>query len=306
MRVMPNVYAIILAGGEGTRFVPYSTPERPKQFLNVIDNRRTMIQQTFDRVSGFVPGSRCFVATNDRYRALVAEQLPEIPPENVIGEPKKKNTAPAIALASSLIHRRDSNAVTVFTPADHYIPDYAGAISAFEKAAAFAADGRHLVTFGIPPTFPSPEYGYIHEGDAIQGSEARMVKEFVEKPDVPTAERYIATGHYLWNSGMFVWKADALLGAVREHLPQMAEQLSTLKLDPRGGADQGWVNRFFDEVQGISIDYGVMEKAKNVAVFPFPVSWSDIGTWQSLAEMAARFKITLPLEVQGYLKEKIK
>ena len=299
-----NVYAIILAGGEGTRFVPYSTPARPKQFLNVIDEKRTMIQQTFDRISKFVPGKQCFVATNDKYRALVAEQLPQIPPENVIGEPKKKNTAPAIALASSLIHRRDPGAITLFTPADHYIPDSAGAVGIFEKASEFAADGTHLITFGIPPTFPSPEYGYIHEGDAITGSGASAVREFVEKPDVATAQKYMDSGRYYWNSGMFVWRTTALMDALNKYLPEMAEQLSTLRLDAKGGADQGWVNRFFDEVQGISIDYGVMEKAKNVVVFPFPVSWSDIGTWQSLAEMAERFKITLPDEVQKYLKDK--
>jgi len=301
-----NRYAIILAGGEGTRFVPFSTPERPKQFLNVVDEKRTMIQQTFDRISKFVPGDRCFVATNDRYEALVAEQLPEIPPENVVGEPKKKNTAPAIALASALIHRRDPEAVTLFTPADHYIPDGDGAAGIFKKAASFAADGKYLVTFGIPPTFPSPEYGYIHEGNAIGGSGASGVKEFVEKPDVPTAQGYMDSGHYYWNSGMFVWRTSALLEAVGRYLPEMAEQLSTLKLDSKGGADQGWVNKFFDEVQSISIDYGVMEKARNVVVFPFPVEWSDIGTWQSLAEMAERFKITLPAVVQGHLNDQLK
>jgi mannose-1-phosphate guanylyltransferase len=258
-----HAYAIILAGGEGTRFVPYSTPEKPKQFLGVIDEKRTMIQQAYDRISRFVPGERCFVATNDRYEGLVAEQLPDIPSENVIGEPKKKNTAPAIALASKLIHSRDPEAVTLFTPADHYIPDTASAVKSFEQAAEFANDGKHLVTFGIVPTFPSPEYGYIHEGEAIGSSGSHVVKEFVEKPDVDTAKGYMDSGHYYWN------------------------------------------NKFFNEVQAISIDYAVMEKADNVAVFPFPAQWSDIGTWQSLDELAKRFKITLPAEVQGHLEKQL-
>jgi mannose-1-phosphate guanylyltransferase len=300
-----HAYAIILAGGEGTRFVPYSTPEKPKQFLNVIDEKRTMIQQAYDRISRFVPGERCFVATNDRYRDLVAEQLPDIPSENVIGEPKKKNTAPAIALASKLIDSRDPEAVTLFTPADHYIPDTASAVKSFEQAAGFAADGKHLVTFGIVPTFPSPEYGYIHEGDAVGSSGGHAVKEFVEKPDVETAKGYIDSGHYYWNSGMFVWRTKALLDAVQKHLPEMAEQLSTMKTDAKGALDQGWVDKFFDDVQSISIDYGVMEKADNVVVFPFPAQWSDIGTWQSLSELADRFKITLPAEVQKHLKEQL-
>ncbi len=300
-----NVYAIILAGGEGTRFVPYSTPEKPKQFLNVIDERRTMIQQAYDRISRFVPGSRCFVATNDRYERLVAEQLPDIPRENVIGEPRKKNTAPAIALACSLIRRRDPEAITLFTPADHYIPDTASAVKSFEQAADFAADGKHLVTFGIVPTFPSPEYGYIHEGRAVGSSGAHAVKEFVEKPDVGTAKRYMDSGHYYWNSGMFVWKAQALLDAVQRYVPEMAEQLSTMKTERSGALDQSWVNRFFDEVQSISIDYAVMEKADNVVVFPFTAEWSDIGTWQSLKELAERFKITLPPEVRKHLKQRL-
>lgn len=300
-----NTYAIILAGGEGTRFVPYSTPEKPKQFLNVIDEKRTMIQQAYDRISRFVPGNRCFVATNDRYRGLVAEQLPDIPAENVIGEPRKKNTAPAIALASSLIKQRDPDAVTLFTPADHYIPDTGGAVKSFEQAADFASDGKYLVTFGIVPTFPSPEYGYIHEGDAVGSSGAHVVKEFVEKPDVDTAKGYMDSGHYYWNSGMFVWKVSTLLDAVQKHVPEMAEQLSTMKTDSSGGLDGAWVNKFFDEVRSISIDYAVMEKASNVVVFPFTVEWSDIGTWQSLAELADRFRITLPAEVQGHLKKKL-
>jgi mannose-1-phosphate guanylyltransferase len=300
-----HAYAIILAGGEGTRFVPYSTPEKPKQFLNVIDEKRTMIQQAYDRISRFVPGERCFVATNDRYEGLVAEQLPDIPKENIIGEPKKKNTAPAIALASKLIHTRDPEAVTLFTPADHYIPDTASAVGSFEQAAEFATDGKNLVTFGIVPTFPSPEYGYIHEGEAIGSSGAHIVKEFVEKPDVDTAKTYMDSGHYYWNSGMFVWRAKTLLNAVQLYVPEMAEQLSTMKIDGNGALDRGWVNKFFNEVQSISIDYAVMEKADNVAVFPFPAQWSDIGTWQSLDELAKRFKITLPAEVQAHLKKQL-
>jgi len=305
MKVMNNIYAIILAGGEGTRFVPYSTPEMPKQFLHITDSGRTMIQQTYDRIRRFVPADRCFVSTNEKYRALVRKQLPDVPNENIIAEPRKKNTAPAIALACHLIHRRDPDAVTLFTPADHYIADDGGAADAFRKAAELAANGDTLVTFGILPTFPSPDYGYIKVGGSFGSTGAFIVSKFVEKPDVETAKKYIGEGKYHWNSGMFVWKAATLIESLKKHMPKMAAQLETLKTDAQGGAEPEWVRKFFDEVEGTSIDYGVMEKAANVTVFPFSVAWSDVGTWKGLADLAKRFRIALPEVVCTHLKEKI-
>ena len=294
-------YAIILAGGEGTRFVPYSTPDRPKQFLHITDSNRTMIQHTFDRINRFIPAERIFVSTNDRYVDLVGEQLPEIPRGNIIGEPKKKNTAPAIALLCKLIHERDSDALTLFVPADHYIDDEDVAVRIFDNALEFASGSDALITFGIPPTFPSPDYGYVRRGEPL-GSGEYKVERFVEKPDVETARGYISDGNYYWNSGMFVWKTNSLLKAISRYMPQTFDLLRGVQIDVDRGVSKESIEKFFDDVESISIDYGVMEKASNVVVFPFDAPWSDVGTWKGLADLAERFRIELPEEVQSYLR----
>lgn len=295
-----NTYVIILAGGIGKRFMPYSTPEKPKQFLNITDEKLTMIQETYGRVMKFTTPERVFVSTNDRYIDLVAQQLPDIPRANIIGEPKKKNTAPAIALLTQLIHQRDPDAVTVFLPSDHYIAKPDKAVETFGIGIKRATSEPVLVTFGIVPTFPSPEFGYIHRGNELQGG-AYKVREFVEKPDVPTAEKYLASGEYYWNGGMFAWKTTTLIEALKEHQPTMAHQLSSISFDDDGSVNREWLNQFFDEVQEISIDYAIMEKASNVNVFPFDCGWSDIGTWESLADLAKRENLKLPSAVRQYL-----
>lgn len=299
-----NIYAVILAGGEGTRFVPYSTPERPKQFLHITHGDRTMIQKTFDRIREFVPEERIYVSTNDRYSSLVSEQLPEIPKQNIIGEPLKKNTAPAIALVTYLIHKKDPDAVTLFVPADHYVADIGGAISSYKKATALA-DGDTLVTFGIAPTFASPDYGYIKRGTPHSKEGAFKVERFVEKPDVEKANVYLKDGGYYWNSGMFVWRTKSLIDALTKHMPKLSNELVTLKTDATGAPTREWVNTFFTNVDSISIDYGVMEKASNVVMLPFDSPWSDVGTWKGLSELAERFSITLPEIVRGHLKDRI-
>ncbi len=300
-----NAYVVILAGGVGKRFQPYSTPEKPKQFLPITHDHATMIQQTYERVMRFVPPSHVFVSTNDRYTDLVAEQLPDVPRANVIGEPRKKNTAPAIALITHLIERRDPKAVTMFLPSDHYIAEPAKAVEVFKQGISHAAAHDVLVTFGILPTFASPEFGYIHRGAQVEGAAAYRVAQFVEKPDVPTAERYLATKAYYWNGGMFVWKPATLMAALAQHKPEMARQVRSLELARDGAVDRAWLDRFFDEVEEISIDYAVMEKATNVEVLPFDCGWSDVGTWDGLADLAKRFKLDLPLTVREYLSKAV-
>lgn len=297
-----HIYAVILAGGEGTRFVPYSTPEKPKQFLLITDGKRTMIQKTFDRITKFVEPDRCYISTNNKYRSLVGEQLPQVPEENIIGEPLKKNTAPAIALVSYLIHKRDPDAVTLFVPADHYVSDIDGAVSSYKRATNLAADEDVLVTFGISPAFASPDYGYIKRGECYRSTDACAVEKFVEKPSAGTAKEYIESGNYYWNSGMFVWKAKSIIDAVHKHMPKMASQLTSLKIDKSGAVDHIWLGEFFTNVDSISIDYGVMEKADNAVVFPFESPWSDVGTWKGLADLSKRFGLKLPDIVLGHLK----
>ncbi len=303
MHTKNSIYAVILAGGEGTRFVPYSTPERPKQFLHITHGDRTMIQKTFDRIAALVGPERIYVSTNDRYCGLVQEQLPDIPQENIIGEPLKKNTAPAIALVSCLIHRKNPDAVTLFVPADHYVSDTEGAVSSYLKATDLAAKEDTLVTFGIMPTFPSPDYGYIRKGGAFL-SGANKVEKFVEKPSVEKAKGYLKDGGYYWNSGMFAWRTKTLIDALERHMPKLASDLKTLRTDRNGAPDREWMGEFFTNVESISIDYGVMEKASNVVVFPFGSPWSDVGTWQGLEDLAKRFDLELPTVVTGYLKNR--
>ncbi|MFH1755828.1 MAG: mannose-1-phosphate guanylyltransferase [Candidatus Latescibacterota bacterium] len=306
--INPHTYAVILAGGVGNRFLPYSTPEKPKQFLNITDENRTMIQMTFDRITGLIPADRVFVSTNDRYVDLVREQLPTVPTKNIIGEPQKKNTAPAIGLLNQLIYLRDHKAVTFFLPADHYIANTAATLGVYARAADVAAASSALITFGIVPTFPSPDYGYIRRAMNRHESGAFDVKKFVEKPDIPTAQEYIATGEYFWNGGMFVWRNQTLIADIKMHMSEMSAQLLTLKLDGTGAVPRAWLEQFFEDATGTSIDYGVMEPASlvgSVMTFPFDAGWSDVGTWKGLVDLEQRFGIVLPGVVQEHLSQQV-
>lgn len=299
---MVSTYAVILAGGEGTRFAPYSTPEKPKQFLPIFDERKTPLQITFERLKNLFSPATIFVATNNRYISFVAEQIPEIPATHIFGEPERKNTAPVIALMTFLLARqelakRDPEAVIFFSPADHYIHDVAKSQNQFKEAIQLAKREPVLVTLGVVPSFPSKEYGYIRFGKKENGGSYR-VESFCEKPDLETATRYVTSGHYLWNSGCFVWRASVFMKALEKHLPDMAALLYTLRFPED-------LNRFFKEVQNISIDYGVMEKADNIQVVPLHHGWSDVGTWQGLEALSKRYSLKLPEAVKRHLVKKI-
>jgi mannose-1-phosphate guanylyltransferase len=222
-----RIYAVIMAGGEGTRFVPYSTPSRPKQFLPVTLSDKTMIQETYERVLLLTPPERCFISTNARYLPLVYEQLPSLPHTNAIGEPLKKNTAPAIALITKLLNLSDPESIAVILPSDHFIerPDI---LAQCLKEAAHMADSLgKLITLGIKPTYPSTQYGYI-KCTSEKTQNAFQVESFVEKPTKDKAQRYIKDGGYYWNSGMFVWRPDVFLPLLEKHAPQIAEPLREL------------------------------------------------------------------------------
>lgn len=299
--LLAHSYALILAGGEGTRFAPYSTPESPKQFLPIIDLHKTMIQETYARIKELIPSNQIFVSTNLRYVPLVMSQLPEISPHQIIGEPLKKNTAPPMALISALLASQDPEAVILFLPSDHYIHDAAKAIDIFIQGMEIAGREPVMVTFGVTPTFPSPDYGYIkyNAHQSLRGAYA--VEKFVEKPDLSKAEHYVASGNYFWNSGIFAWRPTILLKAIEACLPRMALLLRQFNFTgPQLNNDD--MNRFFKEVESISIDYGVMEKAMNVRVCPFSCGWSDVGTWKGLSELRNRFSIQLSQEILGYLQ----
>ncbi|MDO8520442.1 MAG: mannose-1-phosphate guanylyltransferase [Deltaproteobacteria bacterium] len=296
-----HFYVVILAGGEGTRFAPLSSPEKPKQFLPIVTDSRTMIQETYGRISSLVPESNIFVSTNERYLSLVRDQLPSVPGSCIIGEPVKKNTAPPMALLARLIFEQDPKAVLSFFPADHYIDDSGKAVGCFRKAALFAAEEPILVTFGIVPEFPSTEYGYIRKEGACHPGGASKVLSFFEKPDLQRAEGYLKAGDYFWNSGMFVWKAAVFLDAVRKQTPRLSSLLDGISFQADGSLDPTFCRHYFEKAESISVDYAIMEKADNVMMFPFDAGWSDVGTWKGLKDLARRFNLQLPAEVKSHL-----
>lgn len=283
-----QTYAVVLAGGEGTRFAPLSTPERPKQFLRVF-GERTLFQQTLDRLQTCLPPDRYWVATNTRYEEFIRTQAPSVRSENIILETAKRNTAPAIALAAHLLHARDPEAVMIVLPADHVILDRGAFVEVLHDAVALATSEHALITLGIHPTRPATEYGYIRRA-AMLGDTPRpvyRVGQFVEKPDAATAQRYLDAGDYYWNSGMFVWEAATILAEIRAHLPRMAAAL--------GRPD------FFSIAESISIDYGVMERSTCAVTVPCEIGWSDIGTWESLKCLVERHELDVTSEVRHYL-----
>lgn len=282
------LHAIIMAGGSGTRFWPASRQATPKQMLSLVGDE-SMIRQTSDRFGDLVPPARRMVVTNRRLVDGVREQLPELPADAVVGEPCKRDTAPCIGLAALLVTkvRNDPDGTMLVSPADHVIPD----VEKFQAAASQAerlidAQPERIVTFGIKPTYPAEIFGYIQRSERLDAESndapAFKVARFREKPDTKTAAEYVNTGDFYWNSGIFVWRAKTILNALRERQPKMLAHLETI-IEAWGTADQDAVfDREFTAIEGISVDYAVMENATDVAVIEAPYEWDDLGGWQSL------------------------
>lgn len=279
--------ATILAGGSGTRFWPLSTPERPKQFLKLFGDR-TMLQHTFDRLQGLVPPERILVLTNQRFVPTVREQLPELPRENVIGEPLPRDTAAAVALSAVVGRARWGEHVMLVLPADHAISP----ADAFQRAMRSAAEGAWrsgaLYTFGVTPTYPATGYGYLEVGERLpDGDESAphfRLRRFKEKPDAKTAAQYLARGGFYWNSGMFAWRVSAVIAELSRHLPEHVarlEPLGALAAEP-AAADR--LRAALEPLPKISVDYGIMEKAADVRMVRAPFHWSDVGGWAALAD----------------------
>lgn len=291
------LHAVIMAGGSGTRFWPASRRDVPKQLLRLV-GERTMIQSTSDRLEGLVPAERRMVVTNQRLVAAVASQLPELPANQIIGEPCKRDTAPCIGLAATLLLARDPEATMLVLPADHVIgtrEQFQEAISA--GVSILEADPARIVTYGIPPTYAAESFGYIERGEALTDSpadeanpaaaKAFEVARFREKPDLATAQAYLAAGTFYWNSGIFLWRASTILEAIRDAEPEMAEHLQRIG-QAVGRADFDEVmGREFAAIQGKSIDYAVMERYQPVVVLEASFSWDDLGSWQALSRMVS-------------------
>lgn len=277
---MNDFVAVIMAGGRGQRFWPLSTEARPKQFLDLGRDGRTLIQATFDRVLPLAgDASRVLVATGERYVPLVREQLPDLPPENLIVEPVGRDSGPAVALASLEVERRFGNAVAGFFSADHRIIDATGFERSLRSAISLAVEEAGLVTIGITPTQPSTGYGYIEQGPAV--GHGFKVSQFVEKPNLERAQRYLETGNYLWNAGMFVWPTEVILQELDTYAPQLMRPL-------REAFEQGRVKSVFPELPKISIDYAVMENTERAYLVCGEFDWDDIGDWVALERLLER------------------
>ncbi len=278
-------YAIILAGGSGTRLWPRSRTEHPKQLLDLY-TERTMLQETYDRIVPLVPAKNVFVITSWRYVDDVQRQLPHVPQQQIIGEPEGRGTAPPVALAALLLKDRDPDAVTFILPADHVIPDAEGFRDALSAAAQVAQD-RFLVTLGITPTAPETGYGYIEAGEAMPSANGKAVfrvVRFLEKPNLETARDFVARGNYFWNSGIFIWRGDRILDEFQKHMPQMLEALKDIVAK---GLEAASFQQDWSKLQNETIDYAIMEKAERVAVVPMDVGWSDLGSWSALYDLLA-------------------
>jgi mannose-1-phosphate guanylyltransferase len=281
-----DLVVVIMAGGVGTRFWPLSTETRPKQFLRLFDDR-SLLQMSYDRVSDLVSPDRILVLTNEMFVPLVGEQLPDIPSDNIVGEPMRRDTAAAVTLAALLCRHRFGNPVMAILTADHMIEP----VSLFQKTLLSAMNGaireEGLYTFGIAPTYPATGYGYLERGEKTaddNGIEHFKLLQFKEKPDKVTARSYVESGRYLWNSGMFVWKTDVIMAALNEHLQTHVERLASA-ISHYGTAR--WptaLREAFEPLPCISIDFGVMEKVPRVYGVASQFSWDDVGGWLSLCK----------------------
>lgn len=279
-----KITAVIMAGGRGERFWPQSRITRPKQFLSLMDDGETMIQKTVGRLKGIVENDDVFVVTNRDYLPIVYEQLPQLPKENVIPEPVARNTAPCIALAAEIIKKKyKDDAIMLVLPSDHLIKFTEMYVNTINCAVSVAEKEKNLVTIGITPSYPETGYGYIHFSAPDQTMPgAYKVESFVEKPGYELAKEYINSGAYLWNSGMFVWKASSVISNIKHFLPEIAEGAKKIGECFGEGDFENKLNSIFPELPSESIDFGVMEKAENIYTIPGNFGWDDVGSWLAI------------------------
>lgn len=271
--------ALIMAGGRGERFWPKSRKSLPKQFLSLTDDGRTMIQLTVERIRPLIDLEDIYISTNRAYRGLVMEQLPGIPPENILCEPVGRNTAPCIGLGAVHIAKKYEDAVMMVLPSDHLIKYNQMFLNALKDGCSIAEKGKNLVTIGITPDYPETGYGYIKFLPQQADGNAYAVDRFVEKPDMETAKEYLESEEYLWNSGMFIWKVSTILDNMKSVLPDLHQGLFNIAEAIGTDKQEMVLEKVFPELESVSIDYGVMEKAENIFILPGVFGWDDVGSW---------------------------
>lgn len=276
-----NHYVAIMAGGIGSRFWPMSRTDFPKQFLDILNTGRTLIQSTYDRFALFIPAENIYVVTSDQYKDIVAEQLPLLPLANILSEPSRKNTAPCIAYISYKLRQLNPDANLVCAPADHIILQPEAFKEVCLRALDFTAHIKGLITLGIKPTHPNTGYGYIQYEQQRVSDSVYKVKTFTEKPDKELAKTFLESGDFLWNAGIFVWQVKNIVAAFEKFLPEMHDVFDAEKNYFNTEAETEAIERIYPQCTNISIDYGVMEKADNVYIIPSSFGWSDLGTWTS-------------------------
>lgn len=278
------LHCVIMAGGSGTRFWPQSRKHQPKQLLNIV-GEKTMIRATVERVLPLIPFDRMLVVTGGSHEDKIRAQLPEIDSNSVVAEPIGRNTAPCIALAAYKLRKIDPEGVMAALPADHLIGQEREFIKALQSAYNMALETQSLITFGVIPDRPETGYGYIQRGEVVaenDGFQAYKTLRFVEKPDLKTAQSYLAKGDYLWNSGMFVWKISTIIEAFERYLPALSRAMENVAPALNTDAEADAVNQLYEELPDISIDYGILERSEHVLVIPIDVGWNDVGSWTSL------------------------
>ncbi|MCX6198401.1 MAG: mannose-1-phosphate guanylyltransferase [Bacteroidetes bacterium] len=282
---MSHTYVAIMAGGIGSRFWPQSRTAKPKQFLDILNTGKTLIQLTYERYLKLVPQENIYVVINDDYETLTKEQLPGLNDAQILKEPMRRNTAPCITYACDKIYARDKDATIIIAASDHLILEEAKFQEVIKQCIEFVSNNTYLVTIGIKPTKPATGYGYIQFEDENGEDNFYKVKTFTEKPSTEIAKTFLKSGDFLWNSGMFVWKAKTLLRAVVKYLPEVAEAFREGNKHYDTPTEKKFIQEAYSQCTNISIDYGVMEKAENVYTLPAEFGWSDIGSWDSLYEI---------------------
>ncbi|NOZ34799.1 MAG: mannose-1-phosphate guanylyltransferase [Chlorobi bacterium] len=287
-----NYYCVIMAGGIGSRFWPISKTKKPKQFLDILGTGKSLLQQTYSRFTNICPPENIYIVTNEIYADLTKKQLPELTDKQILSEPVKRNTAPCIAYSNLKIKAENPDAVIVTAPSDHLIIDEQKFSEIIKICFDFVSENNSLLTIGIKPTRPETGYGYIQISDkkAVDFNSIFKVKSFTEKPDKETAVKFLESGEFLWNSGIFVWSLKSINSAYNKYLPNIHKLFSDTSVLTSANTEKNFISKAYSECDSISIDNGIMEHADNVFVMPADFGWSDLGTWDSLYQNSKQDK----------------